>query len=154
MNVIYEIDKNNLRLTNFTSQKTYQLDELIFYIPKECNNATPFLLIKNSKKDKNILKLSNIHEESSYTAYSVSLDNSISLEEGCMEIALILIANDTLQSRTAIMNLGFDNFQEGQKMTIIQELSNEIQRKYQLIEDMTRMNIDIYQSIKEGVNNQ
>ena len=40
------------------------------------------------------------------------------------------------------------------KMTIIQELSNEIQRKYQLIEDMTRMNIDIYQSIKEGVNNQ
>lgn len=154
MNIIYEIGKNNLRLTNFNSKATYQLENLIFYIPIECREATPFLLIADSKKNKHILKLSNIHNERAYKVYSVSLENSFDIEEGCADIAIILIKDQVITSARAIINLKYDNLISANYISVLEKLSQEVQQKYALIEKMTKMNIDIYQAFEKEVNKQ
>lgn len=152
MNIIYEIGKDYLRLTNFNAKKIYQLENLLFYIPTECKKSTPFLLITDSEKNRHILKLSNIHEERTYNVYSVSLDNSFDIKEGCAEITLILIDDKIITSAKAIIELKYDNLISANYLSVIEELSQEVQRKYALIEEMTKMNIEIYQAFEKGVN--
>lgn len=144
------MDKQNLRLINFNPNLVYQLDELVFYIPKKYKDITPFLLIKDSKDNKDILKLELKNKDSNYNLYSVSLHNTVTIAEGISSLVVLLIDSKIMHSASVNIVLNYDNFTLGQKIYLIDELSKDIVRKYQQVEQMTKMNIDIYQSIEEG----
>ena len=137
-------------MINFNPNLVYQLDELVFYIPKKYNNITPFLLIKDSKDNKDMLKLELKSKDSNYNLYSVSLCNTITVAEGKSSLVVLLIDSKIMHSASVEIVLNYDNYTLGQKVYLIDELSRDIVKKYQQVEQMTKMNIDIYQSIEEG----
>lgn len=149
MNIIYDIDKNNLRLINFNSKKFYQLNELKFYIPKK-TRITPFLLIKNSKREKEILKLTQCGSDKNYNIFNVSTEQTISIDTGDCSIALINIEDNFTFSAFQKISLDFDDYKIGNQLYLIEELSKNIILTYKQIEELTKMNIEIYQNIKGG----
>lgn len=149
MNIIYDIDKNNLRLISFNPNETYQLNELKFYIPKRIK-ITPFLLIKNSKGEKEILKLTQRGSDQSYNVFGVSVEQTIAADAGDCSIALINVEDDFIFSNPQKISLDFDDYKIGNQLYLIEELSKNVILTYKQIEELTKMNIEIYQSIKGG----
>lgn len=149
MNIIYDIDKNNLRLIGFDPREVYQLNELKFYIPKK-TNITPFLLIKNLKEEKEILKLTQRGSEKNYNIFYVPIEQTISINKGNCSIALIDVESDFILSTFQTISLNFDDYKIGNQLYLIEELSKNIILTYKQIEELTKMNIEIYQNIKGG----
>jgi hypothetical protein len=152
MNIIYDVDKENLRLISFNPYQNYQLDELRFYISKE-KNISPFLLIEDSHKDREILKLVPVNSDNNYYIYTVAPEASLSIEDNNCVISIIGIAeNNFIFSNSQLISLSFDNFQLGSKLCLIDELSRNVIVTYKQIEELTKMNIDLYQEIKKEAN--
>ena len=151
INIIYDIDKNNLRVLHFDSRMIYQLDELVFYIPTKYKNITPFLLIKDSQGEVDILKLKQTSMDKTYISFSTSLDNKIVVKNGQSELSVLFFNNDLFKSQTISLNLAYDNFSIAKQIYLIELLSKDIVKKHYQIEEMTKMNIDIYQQLEEGM---
>lgn len=139
-------------MLHFDSRITYQLDELVFYIPTKYKNITPFLLIKDSQGEVDILKLKQTSMDKTYISFSASLDNKIVVKNGQSELSILFFNNDLFKSQKINLNLAYDNFSIAKQIYLIELLSKNIEKKYYQIEEMTKMNIDIYQQIEEGIN--
>ena len=151
INIIYDIDNNDLRLISFNPSQSYQLEELVFYIPKQLKNMTPFLLIKDKNSKKDILKLTQISTDRNYIIYSVSLENKITVSEGASAITLMLLEENLFKTVSSSIILAYDNFTLAKQINIIEDLSKQITIAYKKIEELTKMNIEIYKSIEEVV---
>lgn len=98
-----------------------------------------------------MLKLKQSGADRIYNIYSVSLDNNIVLKHGKAILSVLLIEEQILHSRSCEIYLDYENFTVAQQIKLIQDISDDIAKKYRQIFEMTQMNIDIYQSIEEGV---
>ena len=150
INIIYDVDNNDLRLISFNPNQAYQLEELIFYIPRKLKNVTPFLLIQDSDDKKDILKLTQISTDRNYIIYSVSLENTVSLKEGLSAITFILLERNFFKSVSSSIILKYSNFTMVKQINIIESLSKQIISMYNKIEELTKMNIEIYKEIEEA----
>ncbi len=150
INIIYDIDNNDLRMISFNPNHYYQLEELVFYIPRQLKNITPFLLIKDGEDKKDILKLTQVSTDRNYIIYSVSLENSITVQKGPSAITLMLLENNLFKSVSSSIILKYDNFTSAKQIKIIEELSKQIVLTYNKIEELTKMNIEIYKEIEEA----
>lgn len=150
INIIYDIENNDLRLISFNINQPYQLEELVFYIPRKLKNITPFLLIKDTEDKKDILKLTQISTDRNYNIYSVSLENSITVKEGISAITLMLLERNLFKSVSSSIILKYDNFVTAKQIGIIENLSKQIIVMYNKIEELTKMNIEIYKEIEEA----
>lgn len=151
INIIYDIDNNDLRLVSFNPSQSYQLEELVFYIPKQLKNMTPFLLIKDKNSKKDILKLTQISTDRNYIIYSVSLENKITVSEGASAITLMLLEENLFKTVSSSIILEYNNFTLAKQVNLIEDLSKQIIIAYKKIEELTKMNIEIYKSIEEVV---
>lgn len=152
MNIIYDVDKDTLRLISFNPYQSYQLNELRFYISKE-KNISPFLLIEDSHKEREILKLIPIKQDENYYIYTVAPEASIAIEDRTCIISIIgILDNNFVFSNSQALLLSFDNFRLGSRLHLIDELSNNLIITYKQIEELTKMNIDLYQEIKKEAN--
>ena len=151
INIIYDVDNNDLRLISFNPNQAYQLEELIFYIPRKLKNVTPFLLIQDSDDKKDILKLTQISTDRNYIIYSVSLENRIAVKEGLSAITLMLLERNLFKTVSSSIILAYDNFTLAKQINIIEDLSKQIVIAYKKIEELTKMNIEIYKSIEDVV---
>jgi hypothetical protein len=152
MNIIYDIKTDNLRCISFNPYNTYQLNNLRFYISKEYNIA-PFLLIEDSYQNKEILKLVAIGSDSNYMIYSVAPEASVSINKGTYAISVIgILNNHFVFSNSQTLSLAFEDFQLGSKLHLIEELSRNVIVAYKQIEELTKMNIDLYQAIQKEAN--
>jgi hypothetical protein len=154
MNIVYEIDTHTMRFISFNPTHVYQLDELNFYIPKENKNLNPFLLIKDSKGKQDIIKLSLVGNDNVYNIFAVALTNSISISpNGLCKLYLLTIEDDNFNiSQCQELYLAFDNYTIAHQVSLINNLSRQVMNAYQKIEQLTKMNIDIYESIEEVMN--
>lgn len=153
MNIIYEVEKDNLRLISFNPYQSYQLDELKFYIPKEYNELTPFLFVQDSKTI-DAIKLSKTKEDGNYSIYSVALTNTVRAENGNVNIKIIGIwKKDFTITASAFESifLNFDNYNLSQQLSVMDELNYNILSTYKKMEELTQMNIEIYKNIEEGL---
>ena len=152
MNIVYDVDKDTLRLISFNPYQSYQLNELKFYISKE-KNISPFLLIEDSHKEREILKLIPIKQDENYYIYTVAPEASIAIEDRTCIISIIgILDNNFIFSNSQALLLSFDNFRLGSRLHLIDELSNNLIITYKQIEELTKMNIDLYQEIKKEAN--
>ncbi len=150
MNVVFESEKKSLRLVKFNPEETYNLEDLDFYIPSNLRNATPFLLIKDAEGTKDILKMTKTQSGHAYNIYSVSLDNAIKVIDGKSSIIVLILTNDFMRSGASEISLSYQSFKEGIKLNLIENFSHYLSTVYNQIQELTKMNIDIYKSI-EGV---
>lgn len=156
MNIIYDAEKNNLRLISFNPYEQYQLNTLKFYIPKELKNITPFLVIQDAQGRCDLFKLSLNATETKYNIYSVALTSSIVIKSGKSKVSLFLLTTPEHGFKVVDfaqdINLSYDNYKIGYQLHLIEGLSRNLITTYQKIEQMTQMNIDMYKNMEEVMN--
>lgn len=152
MNFIYEVDDKYLRAVSLNPREVYQLNDLNFYIPQKYRNLTPFLLIKDSEGNKDILRLSHNKSDKIYNIYSVDASNTVRFQNGQFSIALLVLSNNIEVSDAHLILLDFSNFQIGKQISLIEGMTKSLIATYEKIERMTKMNIELYQDIEEALN--
>lgn len=97
------------------------------------------------------MKLKKVSYDNSYICYSASLDNKITVSAGKSQISILLFINGTVKSASREINLSYDDFTMSQRIQFFENVSKDIVNKYYQIEEMTKMNIEIYQQMEEGM---
>ena len=137
-------------MIGFNPNQVYNLEDLIFYFPKN-RNITPFLLLKDSYETKDVLKLTKNGMDKNYIIYSVSIDSDISAKNGYIDMSVLTLEDDIIKtSPKTQISLNFDNFMIAKRTAILDEVSRNLASTYQKIEELTKMNIEIYQNIEEA----
>lgn len=137
-------------MIGFNPNQVYNLEDLVFYFPKN-RNITPFLLLKDSYETKDVLKLTKCGMDKNYIIYSVSIDSGFSAKNGYIDISVLTLENDIIKtSPKTQISLNFDNFMIAKRTSLLDEVSRNLASTYQKIEELTKMNIEIYQNIEEA----
>ena len=137
-------------MIGFNPNQAYNLEDLIFYFPKN-RNITPFLLLKDSYETKDVLKLTKSGIDKNYIIYSVSIDSGVSAKNGYIDMSILTLEDDIIKtSPKTQISLNFDNFMIAKRTAVLDEVSRNLASTYQKVEELTKMNIEIYQNIEEA----
>jgi hypothetical protein len=111
INIIYDIQTKSLRLIGFSSNETYELNDIKFYITKDMA-AAPYCRLIDSYNNENIIKLSKIKEtDKNYDIFTVSIENIITNEAGLSSLSLFFFDEDVcLFSEKISIILDYDLF--------------------------------------------
>lgn len=147
--IIYNKDKD---LRTIEDALDNSLDNLHFYIPKKLQGSFYCRLV-DSNESESILKLSKSdNSDKLYDIYKVSLDNFISCGNGNIKLSILHIENNIPYISADIqLNLIFDKCKSAMQLYFMDDLTSEVINKYKKIVELTEMNINIYNDIKETI---
>ena len=147
--IIYNKDKD---LRTIEDALDNSLDNLHFYIPKKLQGSFYCRLV-DSNESESILKLSKSDSSDKlYDIYKVSLDNFISCGNGNIKLSILHIENNIPYISADIqLNLIFDKCKSAMQLYFMDDLTSEVVNKYKKIVELTEMNINIYNDIKETI---
>ena len=147
--IIYNKDKD---LRTIEDALDNSLDNLHFYIPKKLQGNFYCRLV-DSNESESILKLSKSdNNDKLYNIYKVSLDNFISCGNGNIKLSILHIENNIPYISADIqLNLIFDKCKSAMQLYFMDDLTSEVINKYKKIVELTEMNINIYNDIKETI---
>lgn len=112
--------------------------------------GTIYCKIIDKNSNESLLKMIKIKQEQNYDTYQVSLENFISTEKGSSKISFLIIRDRIVTSSISTdILLAYDDFSAANKLYLMDELSEEISLMCKRIEEMTKMNIQLYQDIRE-----
>lgn len=148
MNIIYNNQSNTIR--EFGSLKTVELNDIRFYIPKEMEQNF-YVLMSDRNQPINILKLTKTNEaHSDYSIYTVSLENTVSNKSDASSLLLFYFDQDRfINSNTLSLSISFNQFSSALELYMLQKLSAELAETYSKITELTKLNISLYEDIKE-----
>lgn len=147
--IIYNKDKD---LRTIEDALDNSLDNLHFYIPKKLQGNFYCRLV-DSNEFESILKLSKSdNNDKLYNIYKVSLDNFIGCGNGNIKLSILHIENNIPYISADIqLNLIFDKCKSAMQLYFMDDLTSEVINKYKKIVELTEMNINIYNDIKETI---
>jgi hypothetical protein len=147
--IIYNKDKD---LRTIEDALDNSLDNLHFYIPKKLQGNFYCRLV-DSNEFESILKLSKSdNNDKLYNIYKVSLDNFINCGNGNIKLSILHIENNIPYISADIqLNLIFDKCKSAMQLYFMDDLTSEVINKYKKIVELTEMNINIYNDIKETI---
>lgn len=147
--IIYNKDKD---LRTIEDALDNSLDNLHFYIPKKLQGSFYCRLV-DSNESESILKISKSDSSDKlYDIYKVSLDNFISCGNGNIQLSILHIENNIPYISADIqLNLIFDKCKSAMQLYFMDDLTSEVINKYKKIVELTEMNINIYNDIKETI---
>jgi len=151
VNIIYGEDKN-MRFTQFDKNIIYDLTDLRFFINNNKSLLVLYCIIKNSNGTLDSVKLQIGNSESKgYDCYNFSPTQLLSLNSGVSTLFLFGIYTDksTFITDEFDMNLNVENFKISNKLYVVNELENDVMNYYNKIEQLTKMNIDMFKDIQE-----
>lgn len=154
MNVILNEDYT-LRTTKMSQSESYDLSDINFFIPNKFNSCNVFIVLINSVGLTDIVPLNFIENIHSYKKYKITYSNSIRVDSGENEIKIVLVDSNGREvyissGDKVICNITVDNYKIARQVAITNELSLSVYELYKKIEQMTEMNIDIYEKIMGG----
>lgn len=149
MNIIFDLNNNHLRQTGFNDEETYALTELKFFIPTQFNYH--FYCFLKDTEQMDVIQLVKIKEEKGYGIYMISTnrgpaarcDNLVTLSLGYN------LNGDIIVSDSFLINLDYSNYNYARQINAIAEVSEDIANKYLRIEEMTKININLFNDIQE-----
>lgn len=153
MNVILNEDYT-LRTTKMSQSESYDLSDINFFIPNKFNSCNVFIVLINSVGLTDIIPLNFIENSHSYKKYKITYSNSIRVDSGEIEIKIVLVDSNGREVYISsgdklFCNITVDNYKIARQVAITNELSLSVYELYKKIEQMTEMNIDIYEKIME-----
>lgn len=153
MNVILNEDYT-LKTTKMSQSESYDLSDINFFIPNKFNSCNVFVVLINSVGLTDIVPLNFIENSNSYKKYKITYSNSIRVDSGEIELKIVLVDSNGREIYISsgdklICNIAVDNYKIARQVAITNELSSSVYELYKKIEQMTEMNIDIYEKITE-----
>lgn len=153
MNIILNED-NSLRTTKFNSDKTYELSDMNIYIPNDVTYTNIYIVLINKLGINDIIPLELSERTATHRKYRFTYTNPIRINSGEVEIKLLLIDVDnnysSIVSDEIKCNINIDNYQICYQTVISEQLGNSIKSMYEKIKQLTEMNIEIYDKIMKG----
>lgn len=153
MNIILNED-NSLRTTKFNSDKTYELSDMNIYIPNDVTYTNIYIVLINKLGINDIIPLELSERTATHKKYRFTYTNPIRINSGEVEIKLLLIDADnnysSIVSDEIKCNINIDNYQICYQTVISEQLGNSIKSMYEKIKQFTEMNIEIYDKIMKG----
>lgn len=153
MNIILNED-NSLRTTKFNSDKTYELSDMNIYIPNDVTYTNIYIVLINKLGINDIIPLELSERTATHKKYRFTYTNPIRINSGEVEIKLLLIDVDnnysSIVSDEIKCNINIDNYQICYQTVISEQLGNSIKSMYEKIKQLTEMNIEIYDKIMKG----
>lgn len=153
MNIILNED-NSLRTTKFNSDETYELSDMNIYIPNDVVYTNIYIVLINKLGINDIIPLELSERTATHRKYRFTYTNPIRINSGEVEIKLLLIDVDnnysSIVSDEIKCNINIDNYQICYQTVISEQLGNSIKSLYEKIKQLTEMNIEIYDKIMKG----
>lgn len=153
MNIILNED-NSLRTTKFNSDKTYELSDMNIYIPNDVTYTNIYIVLINKLGINDIIPLEIVERTTTHRKHRFTYTNPIRINSGEVEIKLLLIDVDnnysSIVSDEIKCNINIDNYQICYQTVISEQLGNSIKSMYEKIKQLTEMNIEIYDKIMKG----
>ena len=153
MNIILNRDYT-LRTTKMKEETEYGLSDIDIFIPNSFNSYNCFLCLINNIGLTDIVPIEFVENSSSYKKYKISYSNPIRINSGETKIKIILVDSENhsviISAGNVLCNLDIENYKIGHQMTVISDTNSSIQNMYNKIQELTKMNIDIYEKIVEA----
>ena len=148
MNIIFNNQTNIIR--QFGSFNAVELNDIRFYIPKE-SKQNLYILISDQNQHTDVLQMTKTNEaHSDYYIYTVSLENTVSNKSGTSSLLLFYFEQDKLiNSNSLSLNISFTQFKSALEVYTLQKISTELAETYSKITELTKLNIALYEDIKE-----
>lgn len=151
VNIIYQADKT-IRFTQFDINATYDISDLKFFMPSDKIPIALYCVIKNENEEIDSIKLVSTSSDSKfYYCYKFSDSQPISHQSGKLTLFLFGVYEDksTIISDEFNINLNVENFNITSQLYALSQISSEIANYYNKIEQLTKMNIELYRDMQE-----
>lgn len=153
MNIILNED-NSLRTTKFNRDNTYELSDMNIYIPNDVTYTNIYIVLINKLGINDIIPLELSERTATHKKYRFTYTNPIRINSGEVEIKLLLIDVDnnysSIVSDEIKCNINIDNYKICYQTVISEQLGNSIKSMYEKINQLTEINIEIYDKIMKG----
>ena len=152
MNII--LNDNTIRTTKFNKEEIYELSDINIYIPNEQNHTNAYIILKNQQGIYDIIPIELSEKTTTHKKYRITYTNPIRISSGEVEIKVLLLDIENnyscIISDNLICNINIDNYQICYQTVISEQLGNSIKSMYEKIKQLTEMNIEIYDKIMKG----
>ena len=152
MNII--LNDNTIRTTKFNKEEIYELSDINIDIPNEQNHTNAYIILKNQQGIYDIIPIELSEKTTTHKKYRITYTNPIRISSGEVEIKVLLLDIENnyscIISDNLICNINIDNYQICYQTVISEQLGNSIKSMYEKIKQLTEMNIEIYDKIMKG----
>ena len=152
MNII--LNGNTIRTTKFNKEETYELSDINIYIPNDQNHTNAYIILKNQQGIYDIIPIEFAEKTTTHKKYRITYTNPIRISSGEAEIKVLLLDIENnyscIISDNLICNINIDNYKIAHQTVISEQFGNSIKTMYEKINQLTEMNINIYEKMKEG----
>lgn len=144
------LDNNRFRTVDFNVITEYELTDLNFYIPADFFNYAVYAIIYDSSGVNEICSLVNTELRSNRKVFKFDPSYSYRIKSGNSTIYLVLISPDM---KTAVIsqdfhaNIKIDKMKVSHYTLLTETFSQQLADTYTKIEELTKLNIDIYEKI-------
>ena len=146
----------SIRTTQLNKTETYELSDLLFYVPNVFNCSHIFILLTDSMGMTDIIPLQFIGNHQSHKKYKVSYSNSIRVKSGIVTLQMLIFNSSTHQCNISIDNISLNasikNYKATHQLAITMELNSFVKDLYDKIVKLTNVNIELYDKIMKEVN--
>ena len=152
MNII--LNDNTIRTTKFNKEEVYELSDINIYIPNDQKHTNAYIILKNQQGIYDIIPIELVEKTTTHKKYRITYTNSIRISSDEVEIKVLLLDVENnyscIISDSLICNINVDNYKISHQTVISEQLGNSIKTMYGKINQLTEMNINIYEKIKES----
>lgn len=121
-----------------------------FYLPLNSHGKF-FCKTVDAYGNIDLLSLTKVSCDKSYDIYTVSLKSNFNAAPGIVNLSILILDGDRIINSPSVnLTLKYDNYNAVNKLILMQELSDDIAKKYEQIVKLTEMNIKLYSDIKEA----
>jgi len=143
------LNSNEFRTVGLDTAAVYDLIDLNFYISTEYSNFTVCAIINDEHGINEICKLTSTENKSNYTVYNFDPSYLYRIRSGAMKIFLLLISQDmqtTKISKDINLKINIDKIKVSHYTLMTETFSKQLADTYAKIEELTKLNIEIYES--------
>ena len=148
-NIIFE-DGGHLRTTQCSTDETYGVESLSFYIPNSYNDVNVFLVLRNSQNLCEIVELTKVKRDKNHMVYQIAAKQSLRVSNDLMTLAILILGSNGIYSfsNEVQMNLNTNNYMITRQIYIAQQVGALVQDYYKKILALTEENRNIYNAMK------
>lgn len=148
-------DDFTIKTTQLSQAETYELSELLFYIPDIFSCSRAFVSLTDSDGMTDVIPLQFSGNHQAYKVYRVNYANAIRVKSGTMTLKILLFDNANKECNISVDSVDvavyIHNYKAAHNLAVTMELHSSMKDMYDKIVKLTNMNIELYEKITKGV---
>lgn len=136
VNIIYQ-DDGNFRTTQFDVNTTYNLNDILFFVPNSKKLLALYCILKNNDQTDSLELSPRANTTRNYDSYGFSNEYTANIESGTIKLILFGIYEDntTILSKEFEINITLENFNLLNQLYVMTKFGADVALQYnQMVE--------------------